>query len=264
MRTVTLEAAGLVEADSAVLTRLTAAVVARVVLTEASFDARRTHAHELAAATHLADAASAAAGGRTRPRRRPACRTSSTRYQRAAGAQLRRQRGGPVDLTERTGEPGRALAAERGVGAARRRDHDTLGAVTTREVEARVAQLARQAAVAARTHARVADDRLGRPTGAVVETRVGCADAGGLLAAHAAVTSRADAAERALRTVVAGGAVDARPTGARVVLVLTPVAAESSQTDADALPLLGEEARAAVETELAAVVSARAVSAHVD
>jgi len=47
--TVALEAAGLVEADSAVLTRLTATVVPRVVLTQPAFDARWTHAHEVAA-----------------------------------------------------------------------------------------------------------------------------------------------------------------------------------------------------------------------
>jgi len=51
MRTVTLEAAGLVEADAAVLTRLTAAVVPRVVLTETTFDARRTYTDEVAAGT---------------------------------------------------------------------------------------------------------------------------------------------------------------------------------------------------------------------
>jgi len=48
VRTVAFEAAGLVEADSAVLTRLTAAVIVRVVLAQATFDARGTDAHELA------------------------------------------------------------------------------------------------------------------------------------------------------------------------------------------------------------------------
>jgi len=251
VRTVTLKASRLVEADSAVLTRLTATVVPRVVLAQPAFDARRTHAHEVAA-----DAAR-----RTSRRRRPTCRTCSARYRRTAGSQLRRQGGGPVDLAQRSGEPSRTLTAEGRV-AVRSGDDDTLGPVTTGQVEARIAQLARQAAVTARTHAQVADHRLGRPTRAVVEARVRHADAGDLLAAHTAVSRRADAAERAARSVVARGAVDARPTGARVMLVLTTVAAESSQTDADALPLLGQEARAAVETVL--VIVARAVAAHVD
>ena len=136
-----------------------------------------------------------------------------------------------------------------------------------RQIEARVAQLARQSAVAARTHALVAGDRLGRAARAVVEARVGRADAGRALAACARVAAPADAAERGGGgagggRVVARRSVDARSTGAGIVLALTPLAAVAAQTHADALPTRAarHEARAAVETVL--VVVARAVAAH--
>ena len=137
-----------------------------------------------------------------------------------------------------------------------------------RQVEAGVAQLARQSAEAARTHALVAGDRLGRAARAVVEARVGRADAGRALAACARVAAPADAAERGGGGGAGGGrvvarrSVDARSTGAGIVLALTPLAAVAAQTHADALPTgaARHEARAAVETVL--VVVARAVAAH--
>ena len=49
MRTVTLEASRLVEADAAVLTRLTATVVSGVMLTQPAFHTGWTYADEVAA-----------------------------------------------------------------------------------------------------------------------------------------------------------------------------------------------------------------------
>ena len=75
VRTVALEASRLVEADAGVLARLTAAVVACVVLAQSALHARRTHAHEVAAAGPAAAAPATRRRTQRAPGRRPARRT---------------------------------------------------------------------------------------------------------------------------------------------------------------------------------------------